>query len=70
MTTGVRAREDRQCSDCACARIIPGVRRRGMPMVRCIEKHWRREHTMDELPEDIAQMCADYDDMDYDPGGM
>jgi hypothetical protein len=37
-------------------------------MVRCTAGHWRREHIMNNLPEDIAQTCPHFDDMTTDPG--
>ena len=67
MVKGERQRSDRRCSDCANAHTIPWMRRKSLPMVRCTAKHWSSEHELDWLPEEEAQSCSSYDDMDRDP---
>ena len=63
-----KARADRRCSDCFLARTLASVRRNGVQMVYCNAAHWRMEHPIDSLPEDIAQSCADFEDMDEEVG--
>jgi len=67
VTKGTKARADRRCSDCLHTKVLQ-CSRGHIPLVNCTKKHWRSYNEMTSLPEDIAQTCPDWDDMDENVG--